>query len=146
MAKEPPMNFYSCYLLQKYIIFLFHYQNIEKNNLNCLPGLGKELRPMQTCCGFNPIQNSHQHPRELKAQGRRPSRAVTTLPGPIPRALAMMPPQQMDLQAWGHWLELHWPSQTPPLCEKLPAMAAPASKGGYSWCKCVFSVASLTPL
>lgn len=76
-------------------------------NQSITPGLAKETRPMKTCCGFNPIQNSHQDPRELRAQVKRPSRAVPTLTSPIPKAHWMIPDQQMDLQAVGQGLELH---------------------------------------
>lgn len=59
------------------------------------------MRPIQTRSGFNPIQDPHQHPGELKAQVKRPSRAVTTLTTLIPKAHLMTPSQQMDLQAVG---------------------------------------------
>lgn len=70
---------------------------------------------MQTCCGFNPIQNSHQHPRELRAQLKRPSRAVPTPTSPIPKAHLMIPSQQMDLQAMGTvtGAALTFPNPTP---------------------------------
>lgn len=103
------------------------------------PGLGKEMRPMQKCCGLTPSKLTAASRRapstgeETQAQVRRPSRAVALCQVPSPGQMWCSHPSR-----WIYRLELHWPSQAQPCVRNsLPWQPQPPNGLIMMW-MCIF--------
>lgn len=71
------------------------------------------MRPMKTCCGFNPIQTHTKTQESSEHRWRDPAGQCPLSQVPSLRYIGWSQSSRWIYRLWGQGLELHWPPQSP---------------------------------